>query len=194
MGTQIIIAIIGAVATIMSALGTRFVLRKYFPERSILATKPEKSEEEEAYKHLEGKWQQYNLTRDTSISSLPFWVQYEGELHIHQGRFVEGSIIGTKHHARLRYNIKGDIKYGKMILTYDCVQEPAEFATMIYPDLLNRELLVGALIGFDYQRNPIGSPVILSKNFRTAQELNEIVRTSKGWGYIQPNDHPLQPL
>jgi len=193
MAAEIITAIIGAIATILSALVTRFVLRKYFPERSILPTKRKEREAGgEEYSNLAGDWEQYHLTRDTSISLAPFWAHHKEHLDIYEGQYVEGFSKSVDHPAGLEYRIKGQIRQGKMILTLDCVSDPTEFATHAYPNLLNRKLLVGNWTGFDFQKRPVTGALISSREQRTAGDLNEILKTSEGWSYIPGDAHPLE--
>lgn len=189
----IIAAIIGAGATILSSVGTRFVLRKYFPDRFILPTRIKVGEiTGEAYTNLAGTWHQYHLTQDRSLGPTPFWAHHEEHLEIHARQFVSGRSINIGHPARLQYTIRGEIRYGKMLLTFDCVQEPTEFAIIIYPDLLNRERLIGAWTGFDYQRNPAGGPIILSRQQRSTEELNQLLRDNPPPTFIPPNNYPPQ--
>ncbi|MFC2032222.1 hypothetical protein ACFLUS_02475 [Chloroflexota bacterium] len=190
MDTIVIAAIIGAVATVLSAILTR----KYFPERSILPIKSKESGlSSQAYENLSGVWQAYQLTRDKSLSQEPFWINYETKLNILGGKFVDGVSTNLNHPARLQYKIKGEIKFGKMLLTYECIQEPTDFSTKIFPNLLNKERLMGTWIGFDYQRNPVGSSIVLSRQPLNNQELNKLVSISEPNGFIKGGSHPLQP-
>lgn len=190
----IIAAIIGAVATILSSVGTRLILRKYFPERYILPTRRRETDVVgEPYSNLAGTWYEYHLTRDQSLGQTPFWARHEEQLDIQEGQFVSGRSINLGHPARLQYSIKGEIRHGKMLLTYDCMQDPTEFVTIIYPDLLNRESLIGAWMGFDYQRNPAGGPIILSRQQRTTEELNQLLRSGQPPSFIPAGDYPEQP-
>ena len=76
----------------------------------------------------------------------------------------------------LHYKLQGEIRAGKMIFTDTCVEDEAEIASLFFPNLRSKTLLVGIWMGLDNLLRPISAPVVLSRNEMSSDELNRVVK------------------
>lgn len=129
------------------------------------------------YSHLSGTWHLYYLSRFPHLHNTPLWMHGLEELTVKKNR-VEGSTRILDHPSNeLSYRVHGEIRQGRMIVTDYSLQDDTEFASIIYPDLLKADL-VGVWTGFDGENHLIAAPAIMSRKERSAEELNNVLRTS----------------
>ena len=141
--------IAGLVVAILSAIGG-FLLRSKSAQDNWVLPRASRHVEKQSYTHLNGKWHLFWLSYHPEDNKKPFW------FHAVQGLTVDGSRVqgGTKFDAAspmpgLNSKIQGEIRAGTIIMTDTCVEDETEFASVIYPNLRSRELLVGAWSGLD---------------------------------------------
>jgi hypothetical protein len=181
---NLIIAVLGAIIGGLIVLSLAFFYQKVTAPKPILSRPPPK----QANLQLAGKWFEYHVTRDTSLDSQLFWSGGEVQLTINK-RFINGTFLLDRHpKSILNYDILGEVRSGRIIMTLNCVQDTSDFATVVFSNLLCKELLVGLVIGFDWQRKPFSGPIIFSKSelglddlnkTLHSEELNEIIKTEK---------------
>jgi len=167
--------IAGIVVAILSGIGGFLIRQKFYPEHQILPRKPKKREIE-GYSHLNGEWHLYFLTRDAYVGDEPIWIHGLQELQvIHNNQVVGSTKIIDHPSSELHYEVHGEIRYGRMIITDNCIQDETEFASVILPNLRSATLLQGIWTGFDNNVHLISAPVILSRSEMTEDELNEAI-------------------
>lgn len=161
----------GTIVAIIGAFIGGYVNKKFFIDESILTLHKEKGTGKQ-YAHLEGKWYEYHITFDRRIQPDPFWLQGIYNLTINKGNLLKGSFEITHYPtAKLTYKSKGEIRNGRMILIHDCEQDPSEFASTLFSNLLDKELLIGIMTGFDWQHRPFSVPQIISRNELNIEKL-----------------------
>ena len=149
------------------------VNRIFFTDESILPIRKERKIENQ-YSHLVGKWYEYHITFDRRLQSNPFWLQGKCNLKINKGNLVNGLFEITHHPtADLTYKTKGEIRNGRMILIHDCEQDTSEFSTSVFSNLLDKNLIIGIMTGFDWQHKPFSVPQILSRHEMSLEKLND---------------------
>lgn len=170
----------GLVVAILSAIGGFLFRMKFFSANGVLPRRPRKPEKE-SYSHLNGKWHLYFLTRASSVNPEPFWIHGNEELRV----IGKNEVAGTTHIADvnhpssgLNYEVHGEIRHGKMILTDNCLEDETEFASIIIPNLRSAVILIGIWTGFDNDVHLVSGPVILSRTELSASDLNQLAKKS----------------
>jgi hypothetical protein len=165
----------GLVVALISGVIGYIVRRDFFQDVRILPIISRTSEKAN-YSHLGGTWHLYYVTR-MPIDPDPIWIHGIQELRVNKNK-VEGTTRMADHPSNeLRYRVHGEIRQGRMIKTDYSLQDETEFASLIYTDLLKSDL-VGIWTGFDGFNHQIAAPVVLSRNEKSVNELNQLLKTS----------------
>jgi hypothetical protein len=110
---------------------------------------------------LAGDWHSYHLTHDSTSVRGPIWVHHEEHIRVDIFGRLHGISQGT--HKRLSYTISG-VAHGPIVrvtwLNRDAHESPA---SIVYPNPLGKDVLVGILVGEDYDRRWYASPMIMSR-------------------------------
>jgi hypothetical protein len=178
MSPVLIELLIQVIAGIFLLLVGVVVDRKLLPDKSILSVKSE-TPSSKSYKHLEGKWHGYGVTRDPAIHKDTFWLHGEIELKITRNHVVEGKTKITHPTSPIDLISRGEIRSGRMLLVANCVQDPSDFVTYVFQNIYSSQVLVGFWVGSDWQRKYTVAPIIYSREQKNAKELNEIICTAE---------------
>lgn len=145
------------------------------------------SREPNYYTELEGKWHEYHLTRGNK--GLVWLCGGECNLDM-KGHHIKGShtLIHPEGQGLLNYKIVGEIRNGKLILTENCTKTPTEFFTVIYPNLLSNEILVGIWTGFDWEQKGISGPMILSRKKINKKDMQDSIKIKEIKNYLITED------
>ena len=166
------------VSGVIVAIVTAIIQSKFIQGKKILPKTKEKSDSS-SYKHLNGIWHQYHLSYDTSLSPDHFWTHHIENYSVHKSKIVEGTSENKYHPTKkIKYKLMGEIKHGRMILTLQNVNDPTDFGTMIYPNLLSGNIITGIIVGFDFQSRIYVAPLILSEKELDIDTLNKIQKSS----------------
>lgn len=169
--------IAGVVVAILSGLGGFLIKSRFFTENFILP-KAVRHVETQSYTHLSGKWHLYWLSYNPRDASRPVWMHGVQDLKVNKNR-VEGTTELVDHPiGDLHYKVQGEVRGGRMIATDICIEDETEFASLTYPNLQSRNLLVGIYVGFDNLVRPTSAPAILSRSEMSADELNRALKHS----------------
>lgn len=150
-----------------------YVERGLFRDRSIFSV-PQEISRKESYKHLEGKWNGYWLTRDPAIDKSPFWMYGEMNLKVSRKNIIEGELLVKHPSSPLEYVIHGEVRSGRMLLVLNCVQDPSDFVTDIFPNVFSSSELVGIWAGSDWQRKFTVAPIVYSRKPKEIDDLRDI--------------------
>ncbi len=170
--------IAGIVAAIIFASLTALIifLRKKIREGKGIFPIKSKQREKEIYSHLNGSWLQHYLSY--LDKSTPCWLEGNQEVEVYD-KFIQGTTTLSEHpRGPHRFALHGEIRDGKLIIIDSSTQDSSEFASIIFPDLRSREVLIGIWVGFDNNRNLIAAPVIWSKNPMEVDEMNKLIKSS----------------
>lgn len=139
------------------------------------------------YDQMGGMWYEYHLTRGKGGL---VWL-CGGECNLKIGKhYVKGnhSLIHPEGDGTLDYQIVGEIRNGRLILTANCIKTPTEFFTAIYPNLLSKEKLMGIWMGFDWEQKAIGGPMILSRKKINKHVIDNIIKNKEIEHYLIKED------
>lgn len=165
----------GTVASVVGAVSGAYFHKRVFADLRVLPGHAE-NKAKQNYSHLGGTWHEYHLTMDVTLSEEPLWAQKKYDLIIKRGIFIKGNCLNVAHPtANLNYDIRGEVRAGRMVITEYCRQDQTEFVCSIYPNLLSGSLLVGIWNGFDFARQPIAAPSILSRDELEISSLSNIL-------------------
>lgn len=124
---------------------------------------------------IAGPWQSYHLSRDSIASSRPIWIEHHDEIRVS----VFGRLNGTsraQHGPALRYALSGYIR-GPALRIYLNNRDAHEGQTSIlYPNLLGGDTLVGILVGEDFDRQWYASPSIMSRRPLSEARLTQLAQ------------------
>jgi hypothetical protein len=111
---------------------------------------------------LAGAWHSYHLTRDSASGPGVMWVHHEDRVRVGVFGRLHGTSQGT-HSKRLSYALSG-FAHGPTLRVTMLNREAHESpASIVYPNPLGKDVLVGILVGEDYDRQWYASPTVLSR-------------------------------
>lgn len=172
--TEVVAGIILLVISGASGLVGFLIRRRYFKDISILP-KSNKRVEGDSYVHLNGKWHLYWVSFASLKPSEPLWFHGIQELQVEKN-IVRGTTEFVDHPVLNLYsNLQGEIRAGNMIVVDTYSGDETEFASVIYPNLRSKTLLVGIWNGLDNLLRPIAAPAVLSRKELSENELNVIL-------------------
>jgi hypothetical protein len=111
---------------------------------------------------LAGNWHSYHLTQDSSVGPGTIWVHHED--HVRVGIFgrLRGTSQGT-HVKQFSYALSG-IAHGPTVQMALVNREAHESrCSIVYPNPLGKDVLVGIWVAEDFDRHWYASPTILSR-------------------------------
>lgn len=176
----------GIIVSIISAFIGALIQKKIIHEKNF-PSKTKIVKNDKSYQHLNGVWHQYHLSYDTSISDNHFWTHHIENFSISKENIVTGKSVNKFHPlTELSYNMLGEIENGRMIIKAQNINDPTDFGTMIYPNLLSNNIIIGLMTGFDFQCRMYITPLILSQNELNLSKLNIILKSLKYKGISIP--------
>lgn len=188
--TELLVGLLGSAITALviyvrgrTRVSTPFLLPGRFKRRS-----------RASYQFIAGRWYAYYVSFILP-DSRPVWIRGDMKLSLLRNGTLRGRTTIPIHDGlTLTYLELGEIRGGWLLLTGACVEELQEFATLMFPNLLTGDRIVGLWTGQDNTRTPISAPVVLSRGELTARELNEAVSHARlrfvPEGF-RPRLHPL---
>jgi hypothetical protein len=165
--------IAGILVSLFSLFIGVLINERFFSDRSILPLPPKATKH--SYAHLNGKWESYHITHDSSLHSGSFWLHTEIQLKISKNHILEGKITEKHPTSPLDYELRGEIRGGRVIMIANCVQDPSDFFTYIFFNVYSRSTLIGIWSGSDWQRKFTIASVIFSRSELNADELNKLL-------------------
>ena len=131
--------------------------------------------EEKEYSELNGTWYLYWISFKPEKPDDPTWCHGICEFTVSRN-IVQGHVKLINHpYGDNHFFQRGEIRGGRLFLFDVCVENKAEFTSIIYPDLSNMNLFVGIWNGFDNLNRPIAGPNVMSRKRLKDNELTEIV-------------------
>lgn len=143
-------------------------------------SKERSGEMDDAYKLLNGTWQEYHFT---ASRETVFLSNSTVDLKVNEDRSVVGtSEYNVPQQLRLKMRISGDVRGGRCYLVCVCAQNPRDIATIIIDQILG-ETLIGIHSGIDWDQRLYASPVLLTKQPLSEDEVLEKLKTAKIYFY-----------
>lgn len=126
-------------------------------------------------KHLSGLWNHYHVSRDPVRDAARMWVHHDTRLSISSFGRVTG--LSCSHYGQyLSYKVSGNVRGGVMRLFFENLGAEEDKASAVLPSLLAGPQLVGILVAQDFERDWFASPVILSRDELTDDEVRRLAR------------------
>jgi len=174
----IIQTLAGLVVALLSGI-TGYLIRKKFSTEGNILPVPRNYNEPRSYGHLNGNWHCYWISYDPADILRPAWIHGVEEIQIEKNN-VKGISEHINHPVvtSFHYRIKGEIRAGRMILTETAIEDPTEFISAFYPNLLSSKLLAGFWTGQDNLLRPITGPIILARDELTHDKLEKVLKNS----------------
>ena len=122
-----------------------------------------------------GKWYSYYLTRDSMTGPRPIWVESRDDIHVSPFGRLRGTSQG-QHGKPMTYQLSGTIRGSVLRIVFRNRDAHESQGSVLYPNLLGRDVLVGILIGEDFDQQWYASPSIMSREPLTDERLSELAR------------------
>jgi hypothetical protein len=124
---------------------------------------------------LSGAWYSYHLSRDSMSGRGPLWVRHEDILRVSLlGRV--GGVSRAQHGRNMTYRVSGYVRGPTLRLYLDNRDAHESQTSLLYPNLLPGDVLVGLLMGEDFDRQWYASPSIMSREPLSEARLTVLAR------------------
>ena len=166
-----------AIISLASFIGGRVFPRIYSPLAKVPRTMLR-----HAFQYLDGDWKEYHITNDTLLhASGPYWLQDTWKMKVRSGNTISGTLEIPRPGEVAEYRLLGEIRMGGLIITGSSVQDPLDFFTVIFPELIGKgqHPLVGTMTAYDWNGKLYTGPMILSRSDMSLDKLTETMVTAK---------------
>jgi hypothetical protein len=124
---------------------------------------------------VRGSWHSYHLSRDSLASPRPIWVEHRDDIRVDLFGRLHGR-SRAQYGKEMTYRIFGAIR-GPALRVYLKNQDVHEApASVLYPNLLGGDVLVGIIVGEDFDRQWYASPSVMSKQPLSQERLTALTR------------------
>ncbi len=174
----IIQTLAGLVVAILSG-SAGYLVRKRFPYAYGANHTSHNYTDINSYGHLSGIWHTYCISYNPEDISEPVWLHGKEELQIEKNH-IKGTVEYINHPvvSSFHYQVKGEIRAGRMLLTETAIEDTTEFSSNFFPNLLSAKILVGFWSGQDNLLRPIAGPIVLSRSELAQGDLNKVLKNS----------------
>jgi hypothetical protein len=126
-------------------------------------------------RRLAGLWHSYHLSRDSTTSRRAIWVRHDHEIRVNALGTLRGS-SRANYGERMSYRLSGYVRGAVLRVYLDNIDARESQATFVYPNLLGGAVLLGVLVGEDFDRRWFVSPSVMSRELVTDERLVALAR------------------
>jgi hypothetical protein len=182
----LVVEIIGGLAVVAVTSLVSFAVVRVFRTESPLPRIPGAAPQY-AYQYLNGTWHEYHITRDRYLHpNGPYWLKDVWTLQVKKGRHISGMLEIPRPGEVAKYKLLGEIRQGRMIITGASVQDPSDFFTAVFPNLIGKgqHPIVGTITAFDWNGELYTGPMVLSGSEMSLDELTKVIATAKATDFF----------